>query len=188
MQVWLPYSPGATGCFSSSVGAVTLYHPLAQRNRLRLHLRSTQSPRRPHPIHGRRERTYTGNADPTGIPAAADGISVTDTVYSYDTLGRLDAVTVTERFDTPLTTPEVTDYVYDLVGNLAQTRSPNGVVTDYQYDALKLAPRDADAGWYRQHVNKTAFAPPVTQPTAVNTDPAYPQATHQAIMGQSLEW
>ena len=47
---------------------------------------------------------------------------MTDTVYSYDTSGRLDAVTVDERFDTPLGTPEVTDYVYDLVGNLAQTQ------------------------------------------------------------------
>jgi YD repeat-containing protein len=35
-----------------------------------------------------------------------------------------------------LATPEETDYVYDLVGNLAQVRLPNGVVSDYDYDRL----------------------------------------------------
>jgi YD repeat-containing protein len=85
---------------------------------------------------GRLTRTYTGGEDTGGIPDALDGIAVTDTRYSYDALGRLDAVTVTERFDQPLATPEVTDYVYDLIGNLAQVRLPNGVIADYQYDDL----------------------------------------------------
>lgn len=32
--------------------------------------------------------------------------------------------------------PEVTDYVYDLLGNLDQVGLPNGVVSDYDYDNL----------------------------------------------------
>ena len=56
-------------------------------------------------LFGRRTRTYTGGEDTTGTPAAGDGVAVTDTRYSYDTLGRLDAVTVAERFDTPLASP-----------------------------------------------------------------------------------
>ena len=35
-----------------------------------------------------------------------------------------------------LTTPETTDYVYDLMGNLRQERLPNGVISDYTYDEL----------------------------------------------------
>ena len=49
---------------------------------------------------------------------------------------RLVTVTVVERNDTPLATPEETDYEYDLAGNLASERLPNGLVTDYQYDQL----------------------------------------------------
>jgi len=85
---------------------------------------------------GRLKRTYTGLSDPSRESVASDGKAVTDTRYSYDTLGRLDAVTVVERFDTPLTTPEVTDYVYDLLGNLDQVRMAGGVVSDYDYDEL----------------------------------------------------
>ncbi len=85
---------------------------------------------------GRHTRTYTGGEDTGGIPDALDGIAVTDTRYSYDALGRLDAITVTERFDQPLATPEVTKYLYTLMGNLAQVRLPNGVIADYQYDDL----------------------------------------------------
>ncbi len=101
------------------------------------------------PVTGLRTRTYTGSAD-TGGSVAGDGIAVTDTVYTYDTLGRLDAVTVAERFDTPLATPEVTDYVYDLMGNLDETRSPGDVISDYQYDDLNRLDilrhfRDTDA-------------------------------------------
>ena len=74
----------------------------------------------------------------------------TDTRYVYDALGRLDAVEAHARVGDPVDTdpnlagaqPEVTDYVYDLAGNLAQTRGPvdpatdEQLVTDYQYDAL----------------------------------------------------
>ncbi len=81
-------------------------------------------------------RTYTGLADDARDSVASDGKAVTDTRYGYDNFGRLISVTVVERNDTPLTTPEETDYQYDLSGNLASERLPNGIVTDYQYDRL----------------------------------------------------
>ncbi len=87
------------------------------------------------PVTGQHTRTYTGSEDPTGNSSVvSDGIAVTDTRYTYDTLGRLDTVSVVERFDTPLDEPEVTDYVYDLLGNLDEVHQPNEVISDYQYD------------------------------------------------------
>ena len=76
--------------------------------------------------YGRKTRTYTG--DPNN--------PVTDTLYTYDALGRLATVSVVERNDELLATPETTTYQYDLVGNLDQTILPNGVITDYTYDEL----------------------------------------------------
>ena len=81
-------------------------------------------------------RTYTGLADPDGTSAAGDGKAVTDTRYVYDELGRLDRVEVHERNDQPLASPEVTDYVFDLLGNLDEIHFPNGVIADYVYDEL----------------------------------------------------
>tara|TARA_R110002167_G_scaffold352262_1_gene565134 strand:- start:1303 stop:19128 length:17826 start_codon:yes stop_codon:yes gene_type:complete len=76
--------------------------------------------------YGRKTRTYTGDpSDP-----------VTDTLYTYDALGRLETVSVVERNDEVLATPETTTYEYDLIGNLDQTILPNGVITDYTYDEL----------------------------------------------------
>ena len=67
--------------------------------------------------YGRKIRTYTGDpADP-----------VTDTLYTYDELGRLATVSVVERNDVTLSTPETTRYEYDLVGNrLVQIAKLNG--------------------------------------------------------------
>ncbi len=85
---------------------------------------------------GRLERTYTGTADPDETSAASDGKAVTDTRYEYDILGRLSKVSVHERNDTPLGTPEDTVYTYDVLGNLDTMTLPSGVVSDYIYDEL----------------------------------------------------
>jgi len=78
------------------------------------------------PVTGERVRTWTGtnSADPD-----------TDTRYDYDPLGRLDAVRAVARNGEAIA-PEVTDYVYDLLGNLDQVWLANGVVSDYDYDSL----------------------------------------------------
>jgi len=94
------------------------------------------------PATGRRTRSEA--TAQVGDPAALVTVTVTDTHYLYDALGRLDAVAVHWRNgervdvdpDTPGFQPEVTDYVYDLLGNLDQVRGLNGVIADYDYDAL----------------------------------------------------
>ena len=58
------------------------------------------------------------------------------TAYGYDTLGRLQTVTVTRRLGVALSSPEVTRYSYDLLGNLVRQDMPNGVITVYTYDRL----------------------------------------------------
>ncbi|QDU82504.1 tRNA nuclease WapA precursor [Polystyrenella longa] len=69
----------------------------------------------------------------TGDPA----VSMTnDTRYTYDELNRLEAVTVYERNDVVLSTPETTTYSYDAIGNLVRIDQANGVVTTYEYDDL----------------------------------------------------
>jgi RHS repeat-associated protein len=85
---------------------------------------------------GRVTRTYTGDFDADGMNVAADNQEITDTRYTYDVLGRLETVTVVERNDEPLGTAEVTSYAYDNVGNLDTVSLPNGVVSDYDYDAM----------------------------------------------------
>jgi RHS repeat-associated protein len=80
---------------------------------------------------GRHERTCAGSETAPGI----------DTYYFFDALGRLDGVTVTDRFGAELGTPEITDYFYDLLGNLDQVRGPNGVIADYDYDSLNRLER-----------------------------------------------
>src|SRR5207253_10047673 len=75
---------------------------------------------------GRRIRTYTGDSNsPTN-----------DTHYGYDALSRLATVTVVTRNGQQLSTPELTSYFYDLMGNLALQRQANGVVVAYTYDSL----------------------------------------------------
>lgn len=58
--------------------------------------------------------------------------STTHTIYDYDALGRLTAVTQDRRNGAAITA-ETTDYVFDLLGNLKQERLSNGVVSDYTY-------------------------------------------------------
>ncbi len=88
---------------------------------------------------GQKVRTWT-STDATGNDA------ITDTRYTYDTLGRLSTVEVFERFNayTPgsetNSAEEVTTYHYDAVGNLDYTVMEDldgtNVITDYTYDTL----------------------------------------------------
>jgi RHS repeat-associated protein len=77
----------------------------------------------------------------------------------FDSLGRLDNVEVHASNGQPLTQAEATDYVYDLIGNLDEVVQPNGVLADYQYDALNRLDllrnyRDAnDNGTYEANVD-----------------------------------
>ena len=70
------------------------------------------------PVTGDRTRTTSGE----------EGSQVTDTAYTYDSLGRL--TTVTDADDLEV------GYEYDLSGNLARTSQPGDVYTDYIYDDL----------------------------------------------------
>jgi YD repeat-containing protein len=81
----------------------------------------------------------------TKILTSRKTTSTTDTHYTYDTLGRLIAVTILRRngsevldIDTAASgnQPDITSYTYDLTGNLDQVRLPNGVINDYNYDSL----------------------------------------------------
>ncbi|MEZ6044193.1 MAG: putative Ig domain-containing protein [Planctomycetaceae bacterium] len=77
-------------------------------------------------LTGRRTRVTTGN------PSDVEN----DFRYTYDSLNRLKTVEVYERNDSVLSTPEVTTYSYDAVGNLVRTDLANGVITAYEYDEL----------------------------------------------------
>jgi RHS repeat-associated protein len=59
-----------------------------------------------------------------------------DVQYGYDELGRLKTVTAIKRNGATLTTPEMTTYHYDNVGNRLEVDLPSGVVTKYTYDSL----------------------------------------------------
>ncbi|HEX7653455.1 MAG TPA: hypothetical protein VF607_08115, partial [Verrucomicrobiae bacterium] len=59
-----------------------------------------------------------------------------DVQYSYDALGRLHTVSVMMRNATVLSTPEVTTYGYDQVGNRNSVMLPNGITSLYSYDSL----------------------------------------------------
>jgi RHS repeat-associated protein len=81
-------------------------------------------------------RTYTGNLDVEQASTNGDGKAITDTRYTYDTLGRLITVSVHERQDQRLGTLETSTYRYDKVGNLDLVKQSNRVVSDYTYDEL----------------------------------------------------
>ena len=87
---------------------------------------------------GQLVRTYTGALDDGHTSQAADGKAITDTRYGYDELGRLQTVSVYERNDTPLASPETTTYGYDAVGNLDWTEQAGGFISDYTYEANRL--------------------------------------------------
>ncbi|MCA9041863.1 MAG: RHS repeat protein, partial [Planctomycetaceae bacterium] len=77
-------------------------------------------------LTGQRTRVTTGSpSDPEN-----------DFRYTYDSLNRLKTVEVYERNDSALSTPEVTTYSYDAVGNLVRVDQANGVITTYEYDDL----------------------------------------------------
>jgi RHS repeat-associated protein len=91
---------------------------------------------------GRLTRTYTGGSS----------APISDELYGYDELGRLKSVSIqrlngvapaavpsTQRYDAVgqviSTTLPTTIYLYDAASNLDQVKLPNGVITDYDYDA-----------------------------------------------------
>ncbi|MCA9039539.1 MAG: hypothetical protein KDA65_04250, partial [Planctomycetaceae bacterium] len=78
------------------------------------------------PLTGQRTRTTTG--DPSDV--------INDFHYTYDSLGRLMTIEMHERNDSVLSTPELTTYSYDAVGNLVRVDQANGVITTYEYDDL----------------------------------------------------
>jgi RHS repeat-associated protein len=82
---------------------------------------------------GRRTRTFAGE---TGSYAGDQANPVNDTRYVYDTLGRLTQVTAVKRSGITLAPSQVTSYAYDLVGNVARTTTPDGIITVQTYDAL----------------------------------------------------
>jgi RHS repeat-associated protein len=82
---------------------------------------------------GLRTRTFTGTS---GSYAGDQANPVNDTHYAYDVLGRLFQVTVMARAGVALAQPEVTTYVYDLVGNVVRMTTPDGIITVYTYDPL----------------------------------------------------
>jgi RHS repeat-associated protein len=91
-------------------------------------------------VTGLQTRTWTAADASTLDP----DLSTSETQYVYDSRGRLDSVSQVRRNGSPVDVdsgtagnqPEVTDYVYDLLGNLDQVRLPDGVVSDYDYDNL----------------------------------------------------
>ena len=89
-------------------------------------------------IHGRITQTSFHGSDFTPSEPENDFFDNV-TQYDYDDLGRLHTVTVTERNNQVFGNPgdqDVTSYAYDLVGNLDTTTYDNGLIHDYDYDAL----------------------------------------------------
>ena len=78
-------------------------------------------------VTGQVTRTWTGEdgADP-----------FTDIRYTYDRLGRLESVSTHAREGSALGTPDLTEYAYDVLGNLDQIQQSNGIITDYTYDVM----------------------------------------------------
>ena len=78
----------------------------------------------------------TGALVRTWTSTAPGGAANTNVEYGYDVLGRLTTVTMEARDGQSLANPEVTQYVYDVMGNLDQVLQSNGVITDYAYDMM----------------------------------------------------
>jgi YD repeat-containing protein len=78
----------------------------------------------------------TGALVRTWTSMVPGGPATTSVAYGYDPLGRLASVTMETRDGQSLATPEVTEYVYDTMGNLDQVLQSNGVITDYAYDMM----------------------------------------------------
>jgi RHS repeat-associated protein len=60
----------------------------------------------------------------------------TTTFYTYDALGRLKTVSQRDQAGVTQADPEVKEYLYDLVGNLDQTKFKSGIIQDNDYDSL----------------------------------------------------
>lgn len=80
--------------------------------------------------------TLTWTTDPEN-PTSGDPI--TQTAYTYDSLGRQDTVTTEWLNGGDLTTDQVTDYNYDNLGRIDTVLLPNNIVTEFKYDALDRA-------------------------------------------------
>jgi RHS repeat-associated protein/uncharacterized repeat protein (TIGR01451 family) len=78
-------------------------------------------------------RTFTGTS---GSYSGDQTNPVNDTRYQYDVFGRLTQVKAVVINGVTLAQPEVTSYAYDLLGNLIQKTTPDGVISVYAYDAL----------------------------------------------------
>jgi YD repeat-containing protein len=78
----------------------------------------------------------TGALARTWTSTVPGGSAETSVAYGYDPLGRLASVTMETRDGQSLANPEVTEYVYDIMGNLDQVLQSNGVITDYAYGMM----------------------------------------------------
>lgn len=87
-------------------------------------------------VYGRLASTMIG---PANAPTST-------TTYTYNQLGQLEKVTVTEQNGVNLSTPEVTRYEYDLGGKLVQQTDPNGVVDQYTYNNVNELTEETETG------------------------------------------
>jgi YD repeat-containing protein len=80
---------------------------------------------------GQLTRAWTGNT-----PGSHDGgTPTTETVYTYDELGRMATVRATYRAGI-ITTEPATIYHYDALGRIAAIERPNNVTAQYLYDSM----------------------------------------------------
>jgi RHS repeat-associated protein len=79
--------------------------------------------------HGQQTRTYT-------TATLASSAVLTDTRYTFDNYGRMKTVESWASAGVTHAAPQITTYVYDLIGRLSQITYANGVTGVYTYDML----------------------------------------------------